>query len=166
MDLTKRNNTNRLNGSGFEAILERQARARGLLAVKMGLSARMIGFKKVLAVKSHLDFEIVRRDGRVAKIDAKCYSDSFRYSEIRPHQLEKALLYESWGIPAGLVVWFRKPDQVSYFSARTLARIGPGHSFRPGQGLALGHLSSFDLGLIFKAEEPVKLSVGLSSFGR
>jgi hypothetical protein len=156
----QRANTNRLNGAGWELILVKRARSKGLLALKNALSARPIGGNRFVPVKSRLDFDVIRRDGRVAYIDCKCFYDRFNFSDINAKQLERALLYQNWSIPSGFVVLFRKTDEVVFYSATSLAKIGSGNSFGPDEGLSLGHLSSFDLGLIFKAEEPVGTAPG------
>jgi hypothetical protein len=151
VDVRKRNDTNRLNGSAWEEIFLRQARSKGLLAIKVPLSARIIGPKRVLPIKSFLDYQLIRRDGRVSFLDTKTYADKFTYSEVNPSQLEKASLYEEWGIPSGFVVWFRKSNDVSYFSSEVIKRVGPGHSFTKDMGLCLGQIANFDLNRIFMA---------------
>lgn len=146
MDLSARNRGNRANGAGFEKIFEFQARRQGFLVVRNELSARFIGPKKLIPVKSNLDWTLIRRDGAVAIIDTKCFADRFSPSQIDPTQLNRALAYEAFSLPSGFVVWHRKPDKVIYYSASDC---------KSGDfiGIALGSIADFDLKRVFAMTE-------------
>jgi hypothetical protein len=144
---------NKATGLGFETIFELQARQRGLYAEKNLLSARFLPTKKLIAVKSRLDFNLMTNTGKAAFVDLKSFvGESFTYSSIEPHQLGQALNYESRGFPSGFVVWFRKTNAVVFFSARTIQQAGPGNSFDATKGKILGQFESFNAGLIFLGE--------------
>jgi hypothetical protein len=149
----KRNNQNRRNGSGWEGIIQRRAFMSGMLAKKVGLSAILNG-KTAVPVRSFLDFQIISRDGRVAFLDAKCWEKAyFTYSDINVVQLDRALEYNKWNVPAGFLCLFRKSNEVAYFPGSWIASRGPRTRFNPGDGIELGQLMDFDLNLIFQGSE-------------
>lgn len=146
-------NDNRENGKGWEAILFRQAQSNGLLIMNNHQAAQWRG-SKLHPIRGNLDFHISNAIGRVGFLDAKTFDGpSFTYSQItdggrRAHQLERATLYNHWKIPAGFLVWFRPSNLISFYSGEKIAKIGPRGSFSTGDGLCLGTLAAFNLGLI------------------
>lgn len=151
MDARSRTAYNRNNGAGWEDIFSIQAQNQGFFVRKVGLSARFIGAKKVIATRSFLDFQVARpTDGRVAFIDTKTFAgDRFTYSDIDPEQLRKAIGYNAFKIPAGFLCLFRKTGDVGFFSGIRIAEIGPGNGFDISAGIHLGDIWKFDVSRIF-----------------
>jgi hypothetical protein len=148
----------RLFGASFEKALQLQGRSNGLLVLQNKLTAIPLGGGGVRVLKSELDFTLARKaDGRVAFVDAKTYAtDYFDYSNLlskkppHDHQIQRAALYNEFGVPSGFVCWFRPPcDQIVFFSGRQVLMAGPGTRFRPQYGLFLGRLNEFDLRRVF-----------------
>jgi penicillin-binding protein-related factor A (putative recombinase) len=142
--------TGREIGDFFEKAVEKWARYCGLLPKKHNLSAKYIGKGRVKVVKSQLDFHFCSQSGQVGFFDCKTYEgDSFAYSQIDPKQLEQAVLYNEWRVPAGFLIWFRKHNIVVFFSGQQINIKGPRSSFVPAEGLKLGSIERLDLKLLF-----------------
>jgi penicillin-binding protein-related factor A (putative recombinase) len=140
---------NHEDGKTFEKILKNQGMRCGLLVLKNNLSAKYIQGGRVLLEKSNLDFMIANQRGVVGFFDAKSFDgDSFKFSEISPHQLERAKLYNDYEIPAGFVVFFRELKKVFFYSGKAMITKGPNNSFSPEDGVLLGNLWQFNLSLI------------------
>lgn len=157
-------NDNREEGKGFEKIFEVQCRYKSLNPKKNHPTAR---FKKgggFLLEKGDLDFKVIQRPGRVGYVDCKSFGGtSFTYSELDKRQVERAVEYSEWGVPAGFVVWHRGNNEVVFYSAHKIAFKGPRSNFSTQDGVSLGTLQNFDPRLIFaqgrgtlggKQEEP------------
>lgn len=154
--------TGREYGKSFEKVFEKIGRLNGLLVMKNHLAGMPIGGGGVRIIKSELDYKIIeqRRPGhpcaRVAYVDCKTFAgDHFTYSDLlskkepQDHQIQRAVLYNDWGLSAGFVVWFRSSDEVAFFPGRLVHERGPGARFGAGDGTGLGKLGGFDLRPIF-----------------
>lgn len=140
---------NRLEGKSFEEIFKSQAQRCGLLVLPNRLTARYIQGGRVLMEKSNLDFMVSNQMGTVGFLDAKSFAGSkFSFSEIEPHQLDRAVLYNDYSIPSGFVVFFRAEKVVCFYSGRQIQQKGIGNSFSFHEGLYLGGFWNFDLGLV------------------
>ncbi len=165
--------TGREYGKSFEQIFEKIGRLNGLVVLKNHLAGVPIGGGGVRIIKSELDYRIIKRalyraedvgsaaravmiPAQVAFVDCKtfagshfCYSDLLAKKEPQDHQIQRALLYNDCGLPSGFVVWFRKTDEVVFYTGRMVHEAGPGSRFEAKDGQSLGRLTSFDLRLIF-----------------
>lgn len=136
-------------GNFFEDVFERQARSNGLLVLKNPLACvrTKTGF---IPVKSDLDFKVFLNTGRVAYVDTKSFAeDHFTFSQLNPKQIERAVMYNDWKVPAGFVVWFRAINIVSFFSGSIIQRVGSGNRFLPEGGEILGKLERFTVQHVF-----------------
>lgn len=141
----------RVEGKSFEEVLTYHGKRHGLLVIQNKLTAKYMGGGRIQVEKSNLDFMISDNLGNVGFVDAKSFKDdSFSYSEISPHQIERADLYNCYKIPAGFVVFFRSTKNVYFFSGMQIKLSGPKNSFRPGNGLLLGPWHDFDLKLVLE----------------
>lgn len=139
----------REDGVGFEHIFEKQARRNGLLPIKNELRCKMGWNGKILLLPSDLDYKLINRRGVVGYFDCKTFADaSFNYSWIDKDQLDKAMLYNDWDVPAGFVVLFRATMQVVFFSGHRIAEKGPRNSFSPDDGMVLGGIFDFNLKML------------------
>lgn len=138
--------SNREEGKTFELIFERQCKLSGLWVEQNHLKAKR-GYKgRLIAMESNLDFTVVDKGGRVGFFDCKSFDgESFKFSEIPPHQLDLATRYNDWKVPAGFVVWFREVDRVVFFSGAFLRAVGGGNSLCWSGGVQLGKWSRFDI---------------------
>lgn len=137
---------NRTIGNQFEKIFKKQAQSLGLLAIKNELNAKYIGGGGVRAFKGDLDYKLIDRAGNVGFFDCKTFEkDQFTYSQIEPHQLDRSIVYQEWGVPTGFIVWFRESNSVVYFSPKRITFGGPRSCFFPEDGLILGTYESFRL---------------------
>lgn len=142
-------NKNKDFGNEFESILKAQAQRNGLLIEKNHLTAKFLPGGRVKLQKSKLDFMIADQKGRVGCIDAKSFAgNSFNFSDITKHQLEKACLYNDYSIPSGFVVFFRDHKIVVFYSGKVILKSGPDTSLTAMDGLYLGKFWEFDLSLI------------------
>lgn len=142
----------RQRGNAFEDMFERLLRYQGFLPLKNRLTVRVIGKGKYLPEKSQLDYTIIQRTGEVGFFDCKSYEgDSFRFSQITKHQLDRAIMYNLWLVQAGFIVWFRKINQIVYFSGVRVKDL-EGHSIGPSNGMILGPLENFIFKKVFDSE--------------
>lgn len=146
-----RANQNRIKGAQFESLLVCRAGASGMKALKNELSFRYLPGGRIKPIRADLDFRVLKGDGRVAWVDCKSFDAiSFTYSQIDKHQLQRALAYQQYMVPAGFVVWLEPLRQVVFYSAQCLWRRGPGARFRAEDGMGLGDSYGFDLSSIFQ----------------
>lgn len=138
-------------GKQFEEIFEIVARISGLLPIKNHLKAK-VGWKgEIRLLKSNLDFMLISQSGQVGFFDCKTFADDhFSYSQIDQAQIDTAVLYNYWNVPAGFVVWFRPTNQVCYFKGSAINKKGPGSSFNEKDGLVLGRPEELRLGPIMR----------------
>lgn len=138
---------NKQNGKIFEELFKACAKRQGLLCIQNHLTARMVYKGRLQVVPGELDFKICSQDGRVAYLDCKSFGKSyFTFSDLsRPHQVERAVLYNDFKVPAGFVVWFRPTNQVVFFSGKLIQNSGRGARFLPVNGQLLGRFEDFDL---------------------
>lgn len=139
-------NDNRIAGRFFEEAFLKEAKSCGLFAKKNDLSCKYGWKGRLVLSKAQLDFTLIQPGGRVGFFDCKSFArDIFKYSEITPHQLDQALLFEELGVPSGIVAYFRGLNKVVFYTASAIEKSGPGTSLRAEAGLCLGSLESFDL---------------------
>lgn len=147
--------SNRIRGKFFEEALQTHARLRGFFIRKTELTAKFIAKNRSLIQKSELDFQIIRRDGRVGYFDCKTYDkDFFYFSDISESQLKRSCDYLIWNVPSGFITWFRTVNQVAFFRADFLRRTGPGTRFTASMGIPLGKIEGIDLAPIFTLQGP------------
>lgn len=137
---------NRVQGAQFEAAFVHRAGICGLWPIKQQLTFRYLGGGKIRPMRSELDFALVNRNGQVGYFDCKSFEgDSFARSAMNPAQVQRAMGYNAWSVPAGFVVWFRSVNEVAYFSGTRIARSARGCGFSVHDGTLLGPLESFVL---------------------
>jgi hypothetical protein len=145
-------------GLFFEEVFERQAHSNGLLVLKNPPGAQYCGKGRLRVIFNNLDYFLGTQAGRVAFVDCKSYEKHyFTYSEIniRPKQLERAVLLNEHQIPAGFVVYFRKTGEIVYFTGSQIALKGPKTRFTADEGLRLGRLEQFDLRAVLSEFHPI-----------
>lgn len=137
---------NREEGLAFEALFLRQARRLGLLAIPNHLTCQRGRGGRIIVLKSELDFKLLFPGGGVGYFDCKSFHGSaFRYSDLDEKQIQRARLYNEWGVPSGFVVLFRAAKRVELFTGEAIIWRGPGNSFHAGEGVDLGPWHDFDL---------------------
>lgn len=137
---------NREHGKFFEEAFFKQATSNGLFARKNMLSCKHTWGGRVQILKSQLDFTLVNTKGSVGFFDCKNFIENkFYFSEIDDDQLKLSVVWLSWKVPSGFVVWFRSLNKVSFFSGNDIKSKGPGNSFQPTDGVVLGKIEGFDL---------------------
>ncbi len=136
-----------LYGSIWESLYFDEAKRSGLLARKAPLSCRVMWKGRIQLLPSQLDYQLAdRASGRVGFFDCKCFEeDHFVYSQIDSNQLEQAVLWNEWNIPAGFVIFFRSTRQVVFFPGYIIANKGPQTRFTAKEGTRLGDWSKFSL---------------------
>lgn len=143
---------NRLEGNAFEDIFKSQGHRCGLLVLQNHLTARYTRHK-VMLQKSNLDFMVSNQRGIVGFFDTKSFLKTrFSYSDIDPHQIERAVLYNDYKIPAGFVVYFRKMKKVFFYSGHVIRDLGTGKSFGAEEGAYLGDVWDFKLRRLLDAQ--------------
>lgn len=141
---------NKQTGGHFEKIFEHRGRLCGMLVLRNELSFRYKNGGKMLPIRADLDYRVCKKNGQVGFFDIKTFdADHFTYSQITPHQIQRARIYEAYNVPAGFVVFFKPSAQVVYYSGAALAEKGPRSRFLPEGGLLLGSPLTFDLRPIF-----------------
>ncbi|RYF12620.1 MAG: hypothetical protein EOO40_00820 [Deltaproteobacteria bacterium] len=141
---------NKDKGAHFEAVLQHRAGVTGFLAIRQHLSFRYLRKDKIQPIRAELDFSIVRRDGKIVYVDCKCFdTQRLQRSQLNPFQVKRALKYNHWGVPSGLVVHFTSLGVVVFYTGLQLSKMVLGTSLAPGDGIKLGCPSTFDLEPIF-----------------
>lgn len=145
---------NRDNGKAFETLFVKQAKFNGLLALKNPLAAQYTYNGRLQPLPGDLDFKLIDHQGNIGYFDCKSFDgESFSYSALKEHQIERAVLYNEWCVPAGFVVCFRASRQVVYFTGIQIKEKGPGNSFEATDGRFIGHFENFDLRKLMPREK-------------
>lgn len=136
-------------GDDFERLIAHQAAVDGMLLVVHGLQARYIGPKRIVGVKSDLDMRL-HYQGRTVVFDAKSRAGAtVPLSGLDPRQRALATRYTLHGLRAGFLAELRKTDEVVFFDAQAIARVGERGSLSAKDGLLLGSTRRFALALMF-----------------
>jgi len=143
---------NKAQGARFEALFAARCGVDGLKALKNPLSFKYLPGGRIQPIRADLDFRVLRRDGRVCYVDTKSFDEeAFTFSQLETHQIQRAMQYDSFKVPAGFVVLLRPLDRVFYYPAHVIFCHGPRTRFLPSHGHPLGLSLSFGPGLIFDA---------------
>lgn len=143
---------NWIQGKQFEDTFERIARHSGILPIRNHLTGRYTG-RRVQLFRSNLDFTLHTRDGRTAYVDCKTFqSGFFTSSDISEVQLERAVLYNDWGVPAGFVVYLGDQTRdVAFFPGYFLKKAGKRKRFDAENcPCYLGKLERMELRFLFE----------------
>lgn len=145
-------NENRLNGAAFEDLFLNEAKYRGLYVRKNHIAAKYGWKGRLIPVAGQLDFTVIGPGGRVGFFDAKSFKeDFFNFSEIDENQLNQSVLFNELGVPSGFVVYFRRRNEVVFFTGTEIHTDGPKTRFIPSMGLRLGSAFDFDLRPILRS---------------
>jgi hypothetical protein len=141
--------SNREIGKVFEELFKNQAKFSGLLALKNPQAAQYTYNGKLKPIPGDLDFKLIDSKGNVGYFDCKSFDgEKFSFSELKEHQVDRACLYNEWGVPAGFVVCFRESRRVVYYPGGYVKAKGPRTSFSCYEGLFLGFFENFNLKMI------------------
>lgn len=145
-------------GKGFEHTFSLMARTCGLKVIRVPEAGRWIGRGSFKPISGLCDFILIK-NGLAAFIDTKTTAgDSFSASSVNPDQLEH-LVGVGDMCPAGYVVFFRKTDQVVFYSWSDLMILTPDSSLKPQHGKLLGSIMKFDPTEIFSCYRPDGMSL-------
>lgn len=148
-------NSNRENGKIFEEIFVKQAQFSGLLAIKNHQAAKYTYNGRLQPVEGDLDFKLIDLEGTVGYFDCKSFTgDSFSFSDLKSHQIDRATLLNDWGVPAGFIVCFRDIRRVVFYPGYLISAKGPGNSFKATDGIFLGFYEDFRLRLALVRTKP------------
>ena len=99
-------------------------------------------------VANPFDF-LLAKDGVAVFCDVKTVEGkSFPHSKINQDQVTTLLSLHSQQMLSGYVIYFRQCRDVVFFDAKKLALTKTGESLKPQDGIVLGNLGQFDLGLL------------------
>lgn len=131
-------------GDEFEDILYAQAIEQGFAIVKIPPGCKQIGRNRLIRVKSPFDY-LIAKSAQMVAFDCKSTAlNKFPSSLVKWHQVENLEWLEKKDIEAGYLIWFRKLDQIHFFSAKYMhdnpRKIAPEFSTR-----FLGNRQNFDL---------------------
>lgn len=133
-------------GKSFELKLIDMAHLEGWASLHIKPAARPIKTPvglKLIFEKSTID-HVFGKNGKAIFLDAKtCEAKTFCKSLIKQHQLDKLLEFERNGFATGYLVYFRKQNEICFFSAKILSELLVGKSLRPADGYSLGPLEDF-----------------------
>lgn len=131
-------------GAQFEKLVTNTAQLQGFEVIKIPTGSRT--FKdKIIRESSPFDYVLVK-EGKCIFFDAKSFdSAKFSYSKINQRQLTALLKLQNQGCLSGYICYFRKSDQVTFFSAGKLSKLQKGQSLGPLDHILLGNSFKFDL---------------------
>ncbi len=146
--------SNQKLGKAFEELFFKQAQLAGFLPIKNHIACQYTfkgRMQPVAALRGELDYRIIDQSGKVGWFDCKTFdTDQFYYSEINEEQIDRAMLYSEYKVPAGFVVYFRGDNSVCYFPGHRIAKKGPGSSFTKKDAHLLGTIFGFSLKTLLK----------------
>lgn len=137
-------------GKEFESIVDKTSRIQGFAIIEIPSGARWVGQGKQLKavpIPTACD-RVLCKDGKVILIDCKSTRNQhFKAIDgsrivVKPHQIRALGWAESKRIVAGFLVWFRKPDIVSFFLASQLI---PNFKLFPDDGHRIGKIIDMNL---------------------
>lgn len=142
-------------GDQWQGVLERRAIREEILMLRIPDGCRQIGKDKLIRTRSPLDY-VMFKEGRTVCFDAKTInSDVITYSNLHSsestkHQLQTCLHISTKGVRAGLIIWFRLSNYVSFIDAQLLNVIQPREGIKYDAGLILGKWEDFKLSPLFQ----------------
>lgn len=143
---------NKREGAQFEAQFAARCGVDGLKALKNPLAFKYLKGGRIQPIRCDLDYRVLRQDGRVAFIDTKCFDAAhFTYGMLETHQIQRAICYAAWQVPAGFVVYLKGCQKIVYYTGATIGTLGPRTRFTVSHGHVLGVPYDFDTSGIFRA---------------
>lgn len=142
-------------GTSWEAIIERKCIREQIMHVRIPDGCRQIGKQKLIRVRSPLDYVLIK-EGKTVFLDAKTINaDTLSYSFLHDskstsHQLETMRRISVNKCRAGLLIWFRLSNIISFIDAQLLMVIQPNEGIKYDAGLILGKFEDFKLGPLFQ----------------
>lgn len=125
------------NGQFFENLIKVLFQKCGYYIEKIPSGCIWIG-KFARPTKTPFDY-IAAKNKTVLIFDCKSVnSNSFSYSQIESHQLKSLASFQSCGINAGYIVWFRPENNIVFYSADILKNLRPRCSLKASDGIVLG----------------------------
>lgn len=108
---------------------------------------------RLLPVTTPFDFVLMHR-GYCVTMDAKTTDEAtFAYSQLDKQQLQSLYICDQNALRSGYIIWFRKPDLVSFLDIKVLRKVRPRTSVDAHDGIVLGRGSAFDLSILFQMKE-------------
>lgn len=136
-------------GEYWEALVRSVAYRQGFGVIRIPDGCRQVSAVKLLRVKTPFDFVLVKQPSISIFVDTKTTkAKAFCFSALTTHQIEALMDCEKAGFDAGYLVHFQTSDEVVFFSAITLNRLGMNASLKPNEGLIIGREQAFDLNQI------------------
>lgn len=136
------------NGDYFENLLSAKCVREKIAFIKIPSGCKWVRTRmgvKPIPMKTPFDF-VVCKNGKSVFFDAKCVStNTFSYSQIKSHQLDKLYEIEQQKFLSGYIIHFAKENKVVFFTSSTLKNILPRHSLNSEGGVQLGGIESFSL---------------------
>lgn len=150
MDVGLRNARNQRTGGAFEAALSWEAVRAEVLAVRNGQTVRWLPGGRSVAVKSNLDWTLVKKARPTAFCDTKSFqARRFGRSMLDPHQVALAHRYRQFGAIAGFIVHLRELNAVVFYSADVIVGTQLRQGFGIDDGKLLGRLQAFDVAKVW-----------------
>lgn len=146
----------RRNGQVFEEMVRHRATRIDATLIKIPDGCRRVQGPKglrLLPVTTPFDFVLMHR-GYCITMDAKTTDNAtFTYSQLDRQQLQSLYVCDQNALRSGYLIWFRKPDLVSFLDIKILKGVKPKTSVDAHDGIVLGKGSGFDLSILFQMKE-------------
>jgi len=143
-------------GQAFENILLNKASYENLSLIKIPDGCRRVNTPKglrLIPVNTPFDF-VLMQCGYAITFDAKTVDQfTFWYSLIDRKQLFSLNNCAKNSLRSGYLIWFRKPDLISFIHAHHLSKVKTGQSVTPEDGIILGTRNNFRLSPLFDMAE-------------
>lgn len=150
MKHTLRNAKNNATGAAFERALSWEAARADVLAVRNGQTVRWLPGGRTIAVRSNLDWTLIKKGKPAAVCDQKSFAGRrFGRSMLEPHQIALAKRYNDFGAVSGFIVLLREINAVVFYSAELISATDTRQGWGVEDGVVLGRLQAFDVGLIW-----------------
>lgn len=145
------------NGERAEDLMHREALRDGWTVIKLPMGAKMLSRNKMIRVRTDFDFVFVKAE-KVVFTDSKTTKlNSFTYSMITDHQVNKLKELEGHGHKAGYIVIFSSLKKIVFFGGTQLWCLRRGESLKPSDGILLGNTMCFRLNRLFGLPEDTRV---------
>lgn len=144
-------------GTSWEEVVKRSCIREGIECLKIEDGCKRVSKDRFIPRRQPLDFVLIK-NGKCVLLDAKTINaDTLSYSYINEspsisRQLEVMRRISLHKVRAGMLVWFRLSNYISFIDAQLLTIVQPQQGIKYDAGLVLGKWEDFKLAPLFQLD--------------